>query len=66
MAILKAIINGERDAKKLAEFRDPRIKASHEKIIQSLTGHYKDEQVFVLQQNFDLYTEVSEFIKVYK
>ncbi len=56
MAILKAIVAGERDAKKLAGFRNSRIKASEQEIIQSLTGHYKEEQLFVLKQNFEFYT----------
>lgn len=55
MAILTAIFNGERDAKKLAQLRNSRIKASQEDIEKSLTGHYKDEQLFVFKQNFKFY-----------
>jgi transposase len=35
-AIIKAILAGERDSHKLAEFRDPRVKASEEQIARSL------------------------------
>jgi len=40
-AIIKAILAGARDAHKLAEFRDPRVKASEEQIAQSLEGNWK-------------------------
>jgi hypothetical protein len=33
LQILRAVVNGERDPAKLADFRDPRIKASREDII---------------------------------
>src|SRR5256884_2186761 len=35
-AIIKAILAGERDSHKLAQFRDPRVKASEEQVAQSL------------------------------
>jgi transposase len=38
-AIVRAILNGERDLQKLAELRDWRIHASKEKIAKSLQGN---------------------------
>jgi len=38
LAILDAILRGERDVEKLALLRDPRIRASHETIAKSLVG----------------------------
>jgi hypothetical protein len=38
LAIINAILSGERDAEKLADLCDVRIKASHEEIIKSLTS----------------------------
>ena len=53
--IIKAILRGERDPHKLAEFRDPRVKASEEQIARSLEGNWQDDQLFVLQQEEDSY-----------
>lgn len=55
MAIIRAILAGERDPRKLAQFRDERCAKSEAEIVKSLQGHYKAEQVFVLQQAVELY-----------
>ena len=49
-AIIKAILAGERDPKKLAAFRDPRVKASEKEIAQSLEGNWQEDLLFVLKQ----------------
>src|SRR5712664_2412542 len=49
-AIIKAILAGERNPHKLAEFRDPRVKASEEEIARSLEGNWEEDLLFVLQQ----------------
>src|SRR5467141_229988 len=54
-AIIKAILGGQRDPHKLAEFRDPRVKASEEEIARSLEGNWQDDLLFVLQQEQDGY-----------
>src|SRR5438876_1221299 len=46
-AIIKAILGGERNPHKLAEFRDPRVEASEEQIAQSLEGKWQDGDHFV-------------------
>jgi transposase len=53
--IVRAIIAGEREAQKLAEFRDPRVKASQEEIAKSLEGNWRPELIFVLQQEIAMY-----------
>lgn len=55
MQILRAILAGERDPKVLAQFRDDRCTKSEAEIAKSLEGHYKPEQVFILQQAVELY-----------
>lgn len=55
MAILRAIVAGERDAVVLAQWRDPQCKASEETLIKALTGDWKAEQLFVLKQSLELY-----------
>src|SRR5499425_1576494 len=54
-AIIKAILKGERDSHKLAEFRDPRVKANEEQIAQSLEGNWQEDLLFVLKQEQDGY-----------
>lgn len=55
LAILDAILAGERDAGVLARLRDPRIKASEETIRQSLIGDWLPEELFALQQSLGFY-----------
>jgi len=55
MAILKAILSGERDPQRLAALADRRVQASRREIAQSLEGHWREELLFVLQQVHDLY-----------
>lgn len=55
LAILKAILDGERDPMALAKHRDYRIKCSIETIAKSLNGNWTDEGLFVLKQEFNSY-----------
>jgi len=48
MKIIRAIVSGERDGKKLAEFRDPNVKASKEAIANSLEGTWLPEQLAIV------------------
>jgi len=54
-AILSAIVRGERDPRKLAELRDPRVKASEARVAQSLEGNWRPELLFVLGQEMESY-----------
>lgn len=60
MAIIKAILEGERDGQKLATLRNYRCKQSEEQIAQALVGDFRDELLFCLRQEFDAY----EFVQV--
>jgi len=55
MAIISRILDGERDPQVLAQYRDPRIKASKEKLIKSLEGNWREEQIFNLKQAYAHY-----------
>jgi transposase len=55
MSILKAVLAGERDVKKLGQMRDPHCKASAEVIAQSLVGNYRQEHLFALKQAVELF-----------
>ena len=45
--ILKVILEGERDPRQLAAYRDRRIMASMEEIAQSLEGNRQEDLLFV-------------------
>ena len=55
MAILRAIVGGERDPHKLAALKNERVRASREEIARSLEGHWREELLFVLEQQLELY-----------
>jgi len=55
LAVLDAIIAGERDPAMLAGLRDPRVKAGDETIRKSLEGNWRPELVVVLKQRLSLY-----------
>jgi transposase len=55
MRILKAILDGERDPVKLAQLKDYRVKSSTETLAKSLEGEWREEHLFALRQEFELY-----------
>jgi transposase len=55
LAILRAIVAGERDPQALAKLRNYRVKASEADIAKSLEGTWKDEHLFCLGQALSLY-----------
>jgi hypothetical protein len=46
MAILRAIVEGERDARKSAQLRDRRCRKSEEEIAEQLSGHWREDHLF--------------------
>ena len=54
-AIIRAILQGERDPYKLAGMRDYRIRASEEEIARSLEGNWQEDVLLELQQAVDRY-----------
>ena len=55
LAIVDAILAGQRDAAELAKLRDPHIKADAETIRKSLVGNWRSEHLFTLRQSCELY-----------
>ena len=55
MAIIKAIVAGERDPAKLAKLRDRRCKQDETQIARALQGNWRHEHLFALQQALELY-----------
>ena len=64
-AIIKAIVEGERDPAKLAELRDRRCKKSEQEIAEHLTGTWREEHLFNLGQAFKTLQFLDERIAEY-
>lgn len=63
LAIMDAILAGERDPHALAKLRDWRIKANEETIVKSLVGDYREEHLFVLRQSLQGYRTYQQMIE---
>ena len=55
LRILRDIVAGHHDPARLAAHRDHRCHASTAAIVAALTGNYRPEHLFVLQQNLELF-----------
>lgn len=64
LRILRDIVTGQRDPVQLARHRDRRCQASTAEITAALTGNYRPEHVFVLQQNLTLFDACEAHIVV--
>jgi transposase len=65
MAMVRAIVNGERDPLKLAKFRHPHCKKSEEEMAEELTGHWREDHLFSLQESLKMYDAVQAGIADY-
>jgi transposase len=66
MAIVRAIVAGERDPLCLAANRDPRCHKSVEQIAQHLTGNWRDEHLFNLTSSLRLYDTIEGLTRLYQ
>jgi transposase len=66
MAILRAIAEGERDARKLARLRNPHCRKTEEQIAEQLSGHWREDHLFSLQQALRMYDAIAERIAAYE
>lgn len=55
MAILRAIVKGERDPYRLADLCDSRIQASRQQVAESLEGTWQNQLLFILKQQLEIY-----------
>jgi transposase len=53
--IIEAILDGQRDPIKLAQLKHRNTRSSHETIAKSLEGDWREEHLFSLRQEFELY-----------
>ena len=61
-AIIKAILDGERDPKKLSALADSRCKTSKEEIEKSLQATWDEEHLFEMKQSNSLYQTYQQLI----
>lgn len=62
LAIIDAILSGERDPQKLASLKNGRIKAETATIAKSLEGDYHPEHIFTLKQSLQVYRHYRQLI----
>ena len=65
MAILRAIAQGERDPHRLAALRHRRCENSEAEIAAQLTGHWRADHLFSLQQALHLYDAITTRLEAY-
>jgi len=65
LAIIRAIVAGERDPKKLAALRDRRCRKSEPQIAECLTGNWRDDHLYNLAMALRLYDTLQEMITAY-
>jgi len=65
LAIIEAIVKGERNPAILASLRDKRCKKSVQEIAEHLTGTWRSEHLFNLEQAFNTFKFLDEKISVY-
>jgi len=63
MAILDAILAGERDPRKLAKLRNSRVQADEKTIAKALTGDYRREHLFALRQSVAAYRQYQQLLR---
>ena len=66
MAIVRAIVDGERDPVRLAALRDGRCKKSSREFAEHLRGNWRDEHLFNLQSALKLYDMTQREIAAYE
>ena len=62
LAIIRAILAGERDPHQLARLRNPKCAKPEAEFVKALTGNYRDEHVFALKQAVALYDAYTQQI----
>ena len=65
MAIIRAIVDGERDPRTLAQMRDRRCKKSEKQITEELTGNWRPEHLFNLRQALKMYDQFYQIVTEY-
>jgi len=62
LAIVDAILAGERDGRRLAALRHGTVRASEERMVAALEGDYRAEHLFTLRQSLESYRHYQKLI----
>jgi transposase len=62
-AIIRDIVAGERDPAVLARHRNARVKASIAEVQRALTGNWRDEHLFLLQQSLAIFDDLAKRVR---
>jgi transposase len=65
MAIIRAIVGGERNPRTLAKMRDRRCQKSEQQIAEELTGNWRSEHLFNLRQALKMYDQFCQTVTEY-
>jgi transposase len=66
MAMVRAIVAGERDPRKLAGLRDRNCHKSEAEMVELLTGNWRSDHLFNLTQHLTMYDTAARQIAVYE
>jgi transposase len=66
MAMVRAIVEGERDARKRAQLRDPHCRKTEAEMAEQLNGHWREDHLFSLGQALKMYDAIQERIAAYE
>jgi transposase len=66
MAIIRAIVGGERDPVRLAKLRDPGCRKSAQEIAEQLSGHWREDHLFSLEQSLKMHEAITQRIQAYE
>ena len=58
--MVRAIVEGERDARKLAQLRDPHCRKSEAEMAEQLNGHWREDHLFSLSQALKMYEAIQQ------
>lgn len=66
MAMLRAIVGGERDPARLAQFRDKRCRKSEAQIAEHLRGNWRNDHLFNLGAALQMYDTIEKTLALYE
>jgi transposase len=66
MAMVRAIVAGERDPHKLAKLRDERCARTYRQMVEELSGNWREDHLFNLKEALAMYDFILQRIAVYE
>jgi transposase len=66
MAMIRAIVAGERDARQLVKLRNERCAHTRKEMIEELTGNWREEHLFNLKEALAMYDFIQQRLAAYE